>query len=77
MCVLYGSKPSNVRTRTFGWVPMSIAVLFIIRIFCRICSEQSASCLSGFNVRLLCLSRPKLYVDMVVCIYLLHSCLCV
>ena len=32
--------------------------------------------LSGFRVRL-CFSRQKLYVGMVVCIYWLHSFLCV
>ena len=33
--------------------------------------------LSGFSVRLIFLSRQKLYVGMVVCISWLHSCLCV
>ena len=33
--------------------------------------------LSGFSVRLLCFVPAKHYVGMVVCIFWLHSCLCV
>ena len=33
--------------------------------------------LSGFSVRLFCCVQAKLYVGMVVCISLLHWCVCV
>ena len=33
--------------------------------------------LSGFSLRLFCFVQAKNYVGMVVCIYLVHSCLCV
>ena len=48
MCVLYVSLVSKVRPRTFGCVDMGSAVLYILvqiaLIFCRVWSEQSASC---------------------------------
>ena len=47
MCVLYVSFGSKVRPRTFGCVAMRSAVCFIsgiALIFCRVWSEQSASC---------------------------------
>ena len=47
MCVLYVSFGSKARPRTFECVVMRSAVLFIFRIaliFCRVWSEQSASC---------------------------------
>ena len=73
MCVLNASFRSKVRSRIFGCISMCSTVLFILRsrflIFRRVLREQSASCFV--------LSRKKLYVGMVVCISLLHSCLCV
>ena len=79
MCVLYGSK---VRPRTVGCVAMRSAVLFIVRSRLLLYSTGSGVnrvqvVLSGLSVRLYCLARQKLYVGMVVCISLLHSCLCV
>ena len=66
----FGSK---VRPRTFGCVAMRSAVLY---------SAGSGVnrvhvVLSGFSVRLFCFVQEKLYVGMVVCISLMHSCLCV
>ena len=83
MCVLYMSFASKVRP-TFGCVAMGSAVLFMFRSRLLLYSGGSGVnrvqvVLPGFSVRLFCfvLSRQKLYVDMVVCIYWLHSCLCV
>ena len=82
MCVLYESLRSKVRPRTYGCVAMNSAVLFILRSRLLVYSAGSGVnrvqvVLSGFSVRLLCLTSQKLYVCMVVCIYLLPSCLCV
>ena len=82
MCVLYVSFGSKVRPRTFGCVAMGCAVLFILRSRLLLYSagfgvNRVQVVLSGFSVRLFCLSRQKLYVCMVVCISWLHSCLCV
>ena len=49
MCVLYVSLGSKVRHRAFGCVAMGSTVLFyfevqITLIYCRVWSEQSASC---------------------------------
>ena len=47
MCVMYVSFGSKVRFRTFGCVAMGSVVYFdiqIIRILCRVWSEQSARC---------------------------------
>ena len=63
MPVLYVSFGSKVRPRTFGYVAMGSAVLFIL--------------MSRFSVRLFCLSMQKHYVGMVVSISWLYSCLCV
>ena len=46
-------------------------------IFSRFRNDQSDSCLFGFSVMCFVLSRQKRYVDMVVCISYMHSCLCV
>ena len=61
---------------------MGSAMLFILRSILLVYSARSGVnrvqvVLSGFSVRLFCLSRQKRYVGMVVCISLLHSCLCV
>ena len=84
MCVLYVSFGSKVRPRTFGCVAMRSAVLFIFRSRLLLYSagygvNRVQVVLSEFSVRLFCfvLSRQQLYVGMVVCIYWLHSCLCV
>ena len=76
MCVLYVSFGSKVRPRTFGCVAMRNAVLFICRsrlllYSAGVWSEQSASSLSGFSVRLFCFVQAK--NCMYVCISLLHS----
>ena len=49
----------------------------IARIFRRVWSEQVKVVLSGFSVRLLWYVHAKTLCSMVVCVYLLHSCLCV
>ena len=71
MCVLYVSLGSKVRPITFGCVAMDSAVLFILRSRLLLYSAGSGVnrvrvVLSGFSVRFI-LSRPKLYVGMVVC----------
>ena len=78
MCVLYVSFEFKVRSRTFRYVAMGSAMLFILRSRLFLCSAGSGMnrvqvVLSGF----LCLYRQKLYIGMVVCISMLHSCLCV
>ena len=81
MCVLYVSFGFKVRPRTFGCVAMgSAAVVFILRPRLLLYTAGSGVnrvqvVLTGFSVRLLFLSRQKLYVGMVVCISWLHSCL--
>ena len=79
-CVLYVSFGSKVRPRTFGCVAMRSAVLFIFRSRLLLYSavNRVQVVLSGFSMRLLfCFVQVKPYVGMVVCISLLHSCLCV
>ena len=71
MCVLYVSFGSKVRPRTFGYVAMCSAVLFILRSILRLQSAGSGVnrvqvVLSGFSVRLFFLTRQKLNVGMVV-----------
>ena len=78
MCVLYVSFGSKVRPRTFEWVAMGSEVLFIMRSRLLLYSAGSGVSrvhvvLSGFSVRCFVLSRPKLYVGMVVCISWLYS----
>ena len=80
MCVLYVSFGSKVRPRTFGFVAMFSAFLFILRSRLLLYSAGSGVnrvqvVLSGFSVRLFCFGQEKLYVGMVVCISWLHSCL--
>ena len=82
MCVLYVSFGSNVKLITFGCVAMRSAVLFIF--MPRLLLYYAGSgvnrvkvVLSGFSVRLFPFVHAKLYEVMVVCISLLHSCLCV
>ena len=65
MCVLYVSFGSKVRPRTFGCVAMGSVVLFILRSRLLLYSAGSGVnrmqvVLSGFSVRLFCLSRQKL-----------------
>ena len=76
MCVLYVSFGYMVRPITFWCVAMGSTVLVIFR--SRLLLYSSVS---GVN-KLFCLdclfcSGKKLYVGMVICIYWLHSCLCV
>ena len=82
MCVLYVSFGSKVRPRTLGCVVMGRALLFILRSRLLLYSAGSGvnrvqAVLSGFRVRLFCFDQAKLYVGIVVCIFWLHSCLCV
>ena len=83
MGVLYVSFGPKVRPRTFGCVAMGSAGLFIlrsriVRIFCRSEVNRVQVVRSGFSVSffMFCPGK-KLYVGMIVCIYLLQSCLCV
>ena len=74
MCGMYVNFGSKVRPIIFGCVAMGSTVLFILSSRLLVYSTWSGvnrvqDVLSGL--------RQKLYVDMVVCIYLLHSCLCV
>ena len=58
--MLYVSFGSKVRPRTVGCIAMGSALLVqIARIFCRVWRDQSASCLSGFSMRLFCFVRAK------------------
>ena len=64
MCVLYVSFGDKVRPRTFEWVAMCSAVLFIFR--SRLLSYSAGSgmnrvqvVLSGFSVRLFCFVQAK------------------
>ena len=82
MCVLYASFGFRVRPRTFCFVAMGSAVLFILRSRFLVYSAGSGLNrvqvgLSGYSVRLLCFVQEFCYVCMVVCISLLYSCLCV
>ena len=77
---MYVSFGSKVRHRTFRCVAMCSAVLFILSSRLLVYSAGSGVnrvqvVLSGFSV--IFLSRQILYVRMVVCIPLLHLCLCV
>ena len=79
MSVLYVSFGSKVRQRTVGCVALGSAVLFILRSKLVVYSIGSGEnrvqvVLSGVSVRLFCF---VLYVDMVLYISFLHSCLCV
>ena len=82
--MLYVSFVSKVRPITFGCVAMGSEMLFIFRSRFLVYSAASGVdivqvVLSVFSMRLFCfvLSRQKLYVGMVVCIYWLDSYLCV
>ena len=64
MCVLYVSVGSKVMPRTFGWVAMDSAALFISR--SRLLLYYAGSgvnrvqvVLSGFSVRLVCFVQAK------------------
>ena len=64
MCVLYVSFGSKVRLRTFGYVAMGSAVLFILRSRLILYSAGSGANrvqvgLSGFSVRLFCFVQAK------------------
>ena len=78
ICEMYVSFGSKVRSITFGCVAMGCAMLFILRsrllLFSAGSGEKRVQVdLSGFSVKLFC----PLYVGMAVCIYWLHSCMCV
>ena len=82
MSVMYVRFGSKVRHRTFGCVAVGSAVLFNLR--SRLLVYYSGSgvnrvqaVLSDLVCACYVLSRQKHYVGMVVCISLLHSCLCV
>ena len=70
-CMSFGSK---VRPRTFWCVAMGSAVFFILR--SRLLVYSAGSGVNITQVVLLCFVQAK-NVGMVVCISLLHSCLCV
>ena len=72
MCVLYVSFGSKVRPRTFGYVAMRSAVLFIFRYRLLLYSAGSGVqvVLSGFSVRMFCFVQAKT-VCMYCCMY--HS----
>ena len=55
MCVLYVSFGSKARSRTFGCVAMSSALLFIVRSGVNIVQVV----LSGFSKRLFCFVQAK------------------
>ena len=81
MCVLYVSLVSKVGPRTLGCVAMGSEVLY--NLSSRLILYTAGSevnrvqvVLSGFSVILFCFVRKKHCVCMVVCISLLHSCLC-
>ena len=64
MCVLYVSCGSKVRPRTFGWVAMRSAVLFIFSSRLLVYSTGSGVnrvqfLLSAFRVRLFCFVQAK------------------
>ena len=64
MCVLYVRFGSKVRPRTFGWVAMRSAALFILRSRLLLYSVGSAVnrvqvVLSGFSVRMFCFVQAK------------------
>ena len=83
MCVLHVSFGSKVRHRTFGCVVMGRAMLFILRPRLLLYAagfgvNRVQVVLPGFSVRLFFLSRQKLYVGMVVCVFLgcTRDCVC-
>ena len=78
MHVMYVSFGSKVMHGAFGCVAMGSAAVFILGYIFLVWSAGSGVqvVLSGISVRLLCFVKEKLYVGMVVCISLLHSCLC-
>ena len=64
MCVLYVSFGSKVRSRTFGYVDMGSAVLFILRSRLLVYSAGSGVnrvqvVLIGFSVTLICFVQAK------------------
>ena len=80
--MLYVSFGSKVRPITFVCIAMGSALLFIVRSRLLLYSAGTGVnrvqvVLSGFSMRLFCFVHAKLYVGMVVCIFWLHSCLCV
>ena len=82
MCVLYVCFGSKGRPRTNGCVAMGSVVLFILSSRLLLYSTGAGVfrvqvVLSGFSVRLVCFVPEKMYVNMVVCIFRLYSCLCV
>ena len=81
MCIMYVSFGSKVRTRTFGCVAMSSAVLCIS--ISRLLLYYAGSgvnivqvVLSGFCMRLFCFVQTKTLCRYG-CVSWLHSCLCV
>ena len=64
MCVLYVSFGSKVRPRTFGYVAMGSALVFIVRSILLVFSAGSGVkwvqvVLSGFSMRLFCFVQTK------------------
>ena len=75
MCVLYVSFGSKVRPSTFRCIVMGSAMLFIFR--SKLLLYSTGSGVNRVQVVLSGFSMSELYVCMAVCIYWLHSCLCV
>ena len=80
MCVLYVSFVSKVRPRTFGYVAMGSAVLFILRSRLLLYSAGSGVNkvqvdLSGLSVRLFCFVQAKTLCRYGFIYLWLHSCL--
>ena len=79
MCVLYVNIGSKVRPRTFWYVSMGSAVLFILRSRLLLYSAGSGVnrvLLSGFSVRLFCSGKHFLYVWLYVFLGLTRACRC-
>ena len=80
MCVLYVSFGSKVRPRTFGYIAMCSAVLFILRsrlllYFAGSGVNRVQVVLSGFSVRLLC--PGKNFMKIWLYVFLGCTCACV
>ena len=83
MCVLYVSFGSKVRPRTFGYVAMGSALLFIVLSRLLVYSAGSGVnrvqvALSGFSKRLFCFVQAKTLCRYGLYVFpWLHSYLCV
>ena len=81
MCVLYVSFGSKVRPRTFGFVAMGSALLFIVMSRLLYSAGSGVNSvqvvLSGFRMRLFCFVQAKtLSVWLYVFLGCTHTCVC-